>query len=80
MLIASSNPKNLSRPVVHSGVVTIATHWINHLEIYAEPVEELMKLTRNKRHFYRHGRAGCNQAKAWFIATFVTPPEITKTF
>jgi len=25
--------------------------WINYLERYAEPVEELMKLTRNKRHF-----------------------------
>jgi hypothetical protein len=29
--------------------------WINYLEKYAEPVEELMKLTRNKGHFYRHG-------------------------
>jgi len=61
-------------------VVTIATHWINSLEIYAEPVEYLMNLTRNKEHFYRHGRAGCNQAKAWFIDRFVTPPERTKTF
>ena len=43
-------------------------------------IEELMKLTRNKRHFYRHGRSGCNQAKAWFLARFVTPSEITKTF
>ena len=27
--------------------------WINYLEKYAEPVEELMNLTRNKRHFYQ---------------------------
>lgn len=29
--------------------------WINYLEKYAEPVAELMKLTRNKRHFYQRG-------------------------
>jgi Transposase DDE domain len=29
--------------------------WVNYLEKYAEPVEELMKLTRNKRHFYQKG-------------------------
>ncbi len=29
--------------------------WVNYLEKYAEPVEELMKLTRNKRHFYHKG-------------------------
>ena len=29
--------------------------WINYLEKYAEPVEELMNLTRNKRHFYQRG-------------------------
>lgn len=29
--------------------------WVNYLEKYAEPVEELMKLTRNKCHFYQKG-------------------------
>jgi hypothetical protein len=29
--------------------------WMNYLEKYTEPVEELMKLTRNKRHFYQRG-------------------------
>jgi hypothetical protein len=29
--------------------------WVNYLEKYAEPVEELMQLTRNKRHFYQKG-------------------------
>ncbi len=29
--------------------------WVNYLEKYAESVEELMKLTRNKRHFYQKG-------------------------
>ncbi|MBD0303874.1 MAG: IS4 family transposase [Tolypothrix sp. T3-bin4] len=37
------------------GVGNDSQQWINYLEKYAEPVEELMKLTRNKRHFYRHG-------------------------
>ena len=29
--------------------------WMNYLEKYTQPVEELMKLTRNKRHFYQRG-------------------------
>jgi len=37
------------------GVGNDSQQWSNYLEKYAEPVEELMKLTRNKRHFYRHG-------------------------
>ena len=37
------------------GVGNDSQQWINYLEKYAESVEELMKLTRNKRHFYRHG-------------------------
>jgi hypothetical protein len=48
--------------------------WMNYLEKYTQPVEELMKLTRNKRHFYQRGRASCNLAPARFIAIFVTPP------
>jgi hypothetical protein len=32
--------------------------WVNYLGKYAEPVEELMKLTRHKRHFYQKSRAG----------------------
>ncbi len=40
------------------GVGNDSQQWINYLEKYAESVEELMKLTRNKRHFYRHGIKG----------------------
>jgi hypothetical protein len=29
--------------------------WVNYLEQYSEPVQELMKLTRNKRRFYQRG-------------------------
>ncbi|MEG4224336.1 MULTISPECIES: hypothetical protein [unclassified Microcoleus] len=29
--------------------------WVNYIEKYAEPVEELMKLTPNKHHFYQKG-------------------------
>jgi len=55
MFVVARNPKELIADVVHSGLGMIAQQWINYLEKYAEPVEELMKLTRNKRHFYRHG-------------------------
>ena len=29
--------------------------WVNYLEQYSEPVQELMNLTRNKRRFYQRG-------------------------
>jgi hypothetical protein len=29
--------------------------WVNYLEQYSESVQELMKLTRNKRRFYQQG-------------------------
>src|SRR4028119_2175860 len=29
--------------------------WVNYLEQYSEPVQELMNLTRNKRRFYQQG-------------------------
>jgi hypothetical protein len=48
--------------------------WINYLEEYTEQIVELMKLTRNKRHFYQRGRASRNLAQARFLAIFVTPP------
>ena len=27
--------------------------WVNYLEPYSDEVEQLIKLTRNKRHFYQ---------------------------
>jgi hypothetical protein len=29
--------------------------WVNYLDKYSESVQELMNLTRNKRHFYQQG-------------------------
>ena len=55
MFLVARNPKELIASRSTFGVGNDSQQWINYLEKYAEPVEELMKLTRNKRHFYRHG-------------------------
>jgi hypothetical protein len=55
MFFVAINQKKLIAPRSRLGVENDSQQWINHLEKYAEPVEELMKLTRNKCHFYRHG-------------------------
>ena len=54
MFLVARNPKELIAPRSTFGVGNDSQQWINYLEKYAEPVEELMKLTRNKHHFYRH--------------------------
>jgi len=55
MFIVAKNPKQVIAPRSTFGVGNDSQQWINYLKKYADPVEELMKLTRNKRHFYRHG-------------------------
>ena len=55
MFVAARNLKELIADVVHSGLGMIANSGLIIKGKYAEPVEELMKLTPNKRHFYRHG-------------------------
>jgi len=55
MFVAARNLKEIIAPRSTFGVGTDSQQWINYLEKYAAPVEELMKLTRNKRYFYRHG-------------------------
>jgi hypothetical protein len=54
-VFCSKKPEKNIAPRSTFWVVNDSQQWINYLEKYAEPVEELMKLTRNKRHFYRHG-------------------------
>jgi hypothetical protein len=54
MFLVARDPKELTAPRNTFGVGNDSQQWINHLEKDAQPVEELMKLTRNKRHFYRH--------------------------
>ena len=51
MFLVARNPKEI---IAHRSIFWVGNdsqEWINYLEKYAEPVEELMKLTRNKRHF-----------------------------
>jgi hypothetical protein len=74
------DPKRTYRRRSIFGSGNDSQQWINYLEKYAEPVEELMNLTRNKRHFYQRARAGCNLAQARFLAIFVTPPALHHRF
>jgi hypothetical protein len=55
MFVAPRNPKELIAPRSTFGSGNDSQQWMNYLEKSTQPVEELMKLTRNKRHFYQRG-------------------------
>jgi hypothetical protein len=48
-------PKKRYRRRSTFGVGLDGEKWVNYLEQYSEEVEQLMKLTRNKRRFYQQG-------------------------
>ena len=45
-------PEKIYRRRSTFGVRKGSQKWLNYVKKYAAPVEKLMKLTRNKRHFY----------------------------
>ena len=48
-------PKKRYRRRSTFGVGLDGEKWVNYLEQYSDEVEQLMKLTRNKRRFYQQG-------------------------
>ncbi|MEP6486473.1 hypothetical protein NDI43_23000 [Microcoleus vaginatus GB2-A3] len=48
-------PKKISRRRSTFGVGLDGEKWVNYLEQYSSEVEQLIKLTRNKRRFYQQG-------------------------
>jgi hypothetical protein len=53
MFLAPRNRIEIIAPRSTFGSGNDSQQWMNYLEKYTQPVEELMKLTRNKRHFYQ---------------------------
>ncbi|MEG5176141.1 hypothetical protein QUB25_29000 [Microcoleus sp. B3-D7] len=50
--------KNLKKDIedgVHLVLAQDGEKWVNYLEKYSDEVEQLMKLTPNKRRFYQQG-------------------------
>ena len=47
--------------------------WVNYLEQYSDEVEQLIKLTRNKRRFYQQGMRAATLIRSISIA-FLSPP------
>jgi len=47
---------------------------MNYLEKYTQPVEELMKLTRNKRHFYQRGLRTATLLQRGKVPSYICHP------
>ena len=48
--------------------------WVNYLEQYSDEVEQLIKLTRNKRRFYQQGIRAATLIRSISIAS-LSPPQ-----
>jgi len=49
--------------------------WVNYLEQYSNEVEQLIKLTRNKRRFYQQGMRAATLIRSISIAS-LSPPQL----
>jgi len=55
MYLAAKNLKKDIEYGVHLVLAQDGEKWVNYLEQYSDEVEQLMKLTPNKRRFYQQG-------------------------
>jgi len=55
MYLAAKNLKKDIEDGVHLVLAQDGEKWVNYLEQYSDEVEQLMKLTPNKRRFYQQG-------------------------
>ena len=59
---------------VHLVLAQAGEKWVNYLEQYSDEVEQLIKLTRNKRRFYRQGMRAATLIRSISIAS-LSPPQ-----
>ncbi|MEG4208334.1 hypothetical protein QUA20_31205 [Microcoleus sp. Pol7_A1] len=55
MYLVANNLKKDIEDGVHLVLAQDGDKWVNYLEQYSDEVEQLMKLTPNKRRFYQQG-------------------------
>jgi hypothetical protein len=70
--------KNLKKNIedgVHLVLGQAGEKWVNYLEQYSDEVEQLMKLTRNKRRFYQQGMRAATLIRSISIAS-LSPPQV----
>jgi len=68
-------PKKRYRRRSTFGVGLDGEKWVNYLEQFSLEVEQLMKLTPNKRRFYQQGMRAATLPTVYLLGLFVTPPE-----
>ncbi|MEG5032031.1 hypothetical protein [Microcoleus sp. AT3-D2] len=69
--------KNLKKDIedgVHLVLAQDGEKWVNYLEQYSDEVEQLIKLTRNKRRFDQQGMRAATLIRSISIAS-LSPPQ-----
>ena len=72
-------PKKRYRRRSTFGVGLDAEKWGNYLEQYSHEVEQLIKLTRNKRRFYQQGMRAATLIRSISIASLSPPRKMEKS-
>jgi hypothetical protein len=75
MYVGVNNLKKDIEDGVHLVLAQAGEKWVNYLEQYSDEVEQLIKLTRNKRRFDRQGMRAATLIRSISIAS-LSPPKI----
>jgi hypothetical protein len=57
------------------GVGKNGEQWVDYLDRHSLEIQDLMKLTRNKRRFYQQGIRAATLPTVYLLNLFVTPPS-----
>jgi len=78
MYVGAKNLKKDIEDRVHLVLAQAGEKWVNYLEQYSDEVEQLIKLTRNKRRFYQQGMRAATLIRSISIAS-LSPPQVGET-
>ena len=79
MYVGVNNLKKDIEDGVHLVLAQAGEKWVNYLEQYSDEVEQLIKLTRNKRRFYQQGMRAATLIRSISIAS-LSPPARYKAW
>ena len=78
MYLAANKLKKDIENGVHLVQAQDGEKWVNYLEQYSDEVEQLIKLSRNKRRFYQQGMRAATLIRSISIAS-LSPPQLITT-
>ena len=80
MYVGVNNLKKDIEDGVHLVQAQDGEKWVNYLEQYSDVVEQLIKLTPNKRRFYQQGMRAATLIRSISQASLSPPPGLKQFF